>query len=266
MNLRWLKKRGSFVADSELVDPKELEVIELHKHSEAKAFVQEHHYSNSTPTIIRAFALLQGRVLQRLVGVAIFSRGSNDKTLTNAFPGSADESLELGRFVLLDGVKQNAETVFLSRCFKSLRKDLRGVVSFSDPHPRRTQSGSLVFVGHFGRIYQASSAVYTGRATPRTLHLFEDGTVFDARTQQKVREGPGEKGFVYSSQLLIDRGAAPLQPGENPTEWLRTWKAALTRPARHYGNHRYLFPFHDSDRRRIQTLQQPYPKTIEAIL
>lgn len=266
MNLRWLKKRGSFVADTELVDPRELEVIELRRHSEAKAFVREHHYSGTTPTIIRAFALLQGRVFQQLVGVAIFSRGSNDLSLTKYFPGSADESLELGRFVLLDGVKQNAETFFLSRCFKTLRRDFRGVVSFSDPHPRKTQAGDLVFVGHFGRIYQASSAVYTGRATPRTLHLFSDGTVFDARAQQKVREGPGEKGFVYSSQLLIDRGATPLAPGENPTEWLRKWKAVLTRPARHFGNHRYLFGFHESDRRRLQTLKQPYPKTIEAIL
>lgn len=266
MNQRWLLKRGSFVNDNELIDPKEYEVIELRKHAEAKEFVNTHHYSGSTPTIIRCFALLQGRVLQRLVGVAIFSRPMSDTALTKFFPGSAAESVELGRFVLLDSVLSNGETWFLSQCFKQLRKDLRGVVSFSDPYPRRSASGELVFIGHFGRIYQASNAFYAGLSTPKTVHLFDDVTIFSARSQQKIRVGPGEKGFEYSSRILLAHGAAPLQPGESPSVWLRFWKERLTRSARHRGNHRYLFAFHKSDRRRLEKLHSPYPKAIGAEL
>lgn len=266
MNQRWLHKRGSFVSDNEIIDPREFEVIELRKHAEAKRFVETHHYSGSCPTIIRCFGLLQGRTLQSLVGVAIFSRPMSDSALTKFFPGSADEALELGRFVLLDSIKSNGETFFLSRCFKTIRKDLRGVVSFSDPHPRKAESGETVFVGHWGRIYQAASAIYAGRATPKTLHLFGDAKVFSARSQQKIREGSTEKGFHYSSQLLIERGAAPLQPGENPTEWLRLWKQKLTRSVRHRGNHRYLFPFHKSDRQRLETIREAAPKSIERAL
>ncbi len=263
MNQRWFEKRGSFVADNEIVDPKEFEVIDLKTHREAKAFVIKHHYSGSCPTIIRCFGLLQCKVLQSLVGVAIFSWPRSDKTLSNFFPGCCDgDALELGRFVLLDSVKTNAETFFLARCFKKLRSELRGVVSFSDPYPRRASNGELVFVGHFGRIYQASSAIYTGLSTPKTVHLFNDATILDARSQQKIREGPTEKGFAYSSQLLIDHGASPLLPGENTTAWLKRWKAALTRSARHRGNHRYLFAFNKSDRERLKAIHKPYVKAI----
>ena len=265
VNQRWLLRRGSFVHDNEIIDPKEYEVVALYRHAEARAFVEQHHYSGSCPSVIRCFALLHGRVFQRLVGVALFSRPVADSVLTTWFPGSANESLELGRFVLLDSVLSNAETWFLSRCFRMLRRDLRGVVSFSDPHPRRTAAGELVFVGHFGRIYQASNAIYAGLATPRTVHLFDDATIFNERAQSKVRKGPGYKGFDYASALLTARGAVPLCEGESPATWLQAWRSRLTRAARHTGNHRYLFPFHRQDRERLRSLA-PYPKQIGAVL
>jgi hypothetical protein len=50
---------------------------------------------------------------------------------------------------------------------------LCGVVSFSDPVPRRTAAGTLVFPGHIGTIYQASNAEYLGRRTPCRILLPE---------------------------------------------------------------------------------------------
>jgi hypothetical protein len=49
------------------------------------------------------------------------------------------------------------------------QQGVRGVVSFSDPVPRRTAAGDLVFPGHIGTIYQASNAGYLGRTTPRRV-------------------------------------------------------------------------------------------------
>jgi len=47
--------------------------------------------------------------------------------------------VELGRSVLLDSVPGNGETWFLARCFEQMRKsDLIGVVTFSDPVPRKS--------------------------------------------------------------------------------------------------------------------------------
>jgi len=45
--------------------------------------------------------------------------------------------------VLLDSVPGNGETWFLARCFEQLRtSDLIGVVTFSDPVPRKKVPGS----------------------------------------------------------------------------------------------------------------------------
>lgn len=87
--------------------------------------------------------------------------------------------MECSRFVLLDECPGNAESWFLARCFDALLAEgVRGVVSFADPVPRRTASGLLVMPGHVGTIYAATNALYTGRATARTVKLLPDGTVF----------------------------------------------------------------------------------------
>lgn len=111
--------------------------------------------------------------------------------------GAALEAVELGRFVLLDSVPGNGETWFLGRCFEQLRTHgLFGVVSFSDPTPRTSSSGDRVFPGHVGTIYQAHNAAYLGRGTARTLRLLPDGSVFSARTAQKIRSQ--ERGWQHA--------------------------------------------------------------------
>ncbi len=78
---------------------------------------------------------------------------------------SASDSVELGRFVLLDSVPANGE--ILARAFECLRrKGLAGVVSFSDPVPRTKMDGTIIHRGHFGICYQATSATFLGRTEP----------------------------------------------------------------------------------------------------
>jgi len=81
--------------------------------------------------------------------VAVFSHPTNDRTLTNVFPGiDVTHLVELGRFVLLDEVGYNGETWFLARCLEELRRRaFRGVVSFSDPMPRTSRDGRTVLPG-----------------------------------------------------------------------------------------------------------------------
>lgn len=57
----------------------------------------------------------------------------------------------------------------------------------------------------------------------------------------------GEKGAGGAVGQLEACGASPHAAGEDPVAWLRRWRAALTRPMRHRGNHRYLWCL---DRRR----------------
>ncbi|MCX5097633.1 hypothetical protein OOK36_55355 [Streptomyces sp. NBC_00365] len=153
------------------------------------------------------------------------------------------ESLVCTRFVLLDECPGNAESWFLARCFEELLNvSVRGVVSFADPVPRRTASRALVLAGHAGTIYQATNAVYAGRATARTVKLLPDGTVFHARAAQKIRRL--EQGYEYAAAQLCAFGAPRPRPGSDPAIWLREALAAVgARNIRHRGTHRFCGQF-----------------------
>ncbi len=107
-------------------------------------------------------------------------------------------------------------------------------------------------------MYAATSGIYTGRSTARTLRILPDGGVLSERAIQKIRSG--EKGSHYASQLLVRSGAPPL--ADDPREWLRIWLPRITRPLRHSGNHRYVWPFHRAIRKQLPP-GLPYPKFLD---
>lgn len=231
----------------------------------ARTFVEGHHYSGSYVSALHRFGLYHGG---RLVGVAVYS-APLPLVLTSVLPDLDPfrESVELGRFVLLDAVPGNAESWLLARCHEQLTAaGVAGVVSFSDPVPRRLPSGVLVMPGHIGIIYQATNAIYTGRAYARTLWVFPDGTVFNGQALQKIRQQ--KRGHRYAEQQLIDRGARPMLAGEDPYAWLAEAKTACRITTfRHPGVHRYVFPLGRTARARRQVhiarAAQPYPKSRE---
>lgn len=252
---RWRNRGASYRPAGETIIASEFEVAVILDDNTPRAFVEQHHYSGSYPAARFRFGLYRRG---RLEGVAVFSHPCNDKVLTSVFPGSALESVELGRFVLLDGVEGNGETWFLARCFEHLRAEgLRGVVSFSDPVPRLTSAGSQAFRGHVGTIYQAHNATFLGRGTARTLRLFPDGRNFNARTAQKIRAH--ERGGTPAVAELVAAGAAPLVEGEDAGAWLRRELPRATRTMRHPGNYRYAWGLNRAARRALPH-SLPYPK------
>ena len=258
-NQRWRQGRDAYRPPDEPIHTADYGVAALPDDAVAKAFVQKHHYSLSYPAARWRFGLYRRGALQ---GVAVFSHPCNDRVLTSVFPGRATDSVELGRFVLLDEVPGNGETWFLGRCFRLLRREsLAGVVAFSDPCRRINHLGMPVFRGHIGTIYQGHNAVYLGRGTPRTLTLLPDGQVLSDRAQQKVRSA--DRGVRYAVALLVGQGAEP-PPSDDPTElaaWLRLWKDRLCRRVRHRGNHKYAWPLS----RCVRLLASlPYPKQIDS--
>lgn len=236
MNQRWHTRRSIFRPD-EPIRTADYDVAELPDDTTAKAFVTAHHYSGSYPAARFRFGLFRHG---ELAGVAVFSHPLSAATVTKPFGGRPTESVELGRFVLLDEVPGNGETWFLGHCLRALaRRRLRGVVSFSDPVPREGLDGQVVFPGHIGTIYQAANAAYLGRATPRTLKILPDGTVFSDRALQKVRAR--ERGWEYAAGRLVEFGADPLLAGDDSRAWLNRWLPELTRLMRHPGNHKYAW-------------------------
>ena len=253
-NQRWRSHRSYYRHADEVINTREYEVAPMTGDSEAKAFVEKEHYSKSYVAARFRFGLWNHGLL---AGVAVFSHPCNDSALTNVFKCPALMAVELGRFVLRDSVPGNGETWFLARCFEHLRKstDLIGVLSFSDPIPRRKTTGEVVMPGHIGTIYQAHNGRYLGLSTPRTVLLLPDGSVLSARAVQKIRAL--ESGWKYASAILQRFGAAPLTG--DPVAWLGTWLPRLTRKVRHPGAHKYAWPLRRSAE-KILPSALAYPK------
>jgi hypothetical protein len=253
---RWNCGRASYRPAGETIQTSEFSVERIPDDTTAKAFVRQHHYSGSYPAARERFGLY--RFGWWLVGVAVFSVPAQPKAL-DVLPGDRDESIELGRFVLLDSVLANGETWFLARCFEQLRRlGYTGVVSFSDPVQRRDIDGRIIFPGHIGTIYQASNAVYLGCSKPGNRLLLPDGTVLHGRATAKIRKR--DQGWRYASEILERHGAEPLTEVENSTLWLARWTETLTRPLRHTGNHKYAWSLRNDKRWRAKQPVRPFPK------
>ncbi len=257
---RWRERRESYRPAGETINPRLYEVANIDSDREVREFILRHHYLGSYPSARFRFGLF---TRGHLVGVAVFSHPCNDRVLTSVFPLSPLESVELGRFVLLDSVPANGESWFLARTFECLRKDgLAGVVSFSDPVPRNAADGMVIHRGHIGTCYQATSATFLGKTVPRTIRLLPDGTVLNERTVQKIRSG--ERGWQYAAALLEKFGAEPAS-FDVLENWLETWLPRLTHSFRHSGNYKYAWPLQRGVRRFLPD-SLPYPKCTQPAL
>jgi hypothetical protein len=232
--------------------------------SDARAFIEVNHYAGTYPAARLRYGLYDG---PWLVGVAVLGVPMQRRVLTTVFPDLEPyaESLELSRFVLAESVPANGESWFLARCWQlAACQGVRGVVSFSDPVPRRTTAGILVFPGHIGTIYQASNAAYLGRTARRRVLLLPDGRVVSERGLSKVRGD--EQGHAYVERELVRFGARPRRADEPGAAWLRdALPAAGVRSIVHRGNHRYGFRL--GARRRLVAVGLPaetYPKAVAA--
>lgn len=251
---RWRAGRARYRPAREPIDVARHEVAAIADDT-AKRFVIEHHYSGTYPAARFRFGLYRGELL---VGVAVFSVPANPRAL-DVLPGGAESGVELGRFVLLDDVPANGETWFLGRAFEALRgMGIAGVVSFSDPQPRATSAGGVVFPGHIGTIYQAHNASYLGTSKAERRRLLPDGTMLHNRALTKIRRE--ERGWRYAMAQLVEHGAAPLRD-EAPRAWLDRELARITRTVAHPGNHKYAWALHRRDRRHLPT-SRPYPKVV----
>lgn len=250
--------------------------VEAIAEADARSFVLDHHYSHSLPPTRLRFGLLDhGPVLAgtgpaALVGAAVLTVPVQAAVLTNVFPGLEpyEESLELGRLVLLDSEAANAETFFLARAFAlAAAAGVRGVVSFADPVPRLV-AGRVFHRGHVGAVYQAKGATYTGRGTARSLVVLPDGSVLNDRSMQKVRSG--ERGHAQVERRLVALGARAPRAGQRGAQWLaQALESVGATRLRHRGNHRYAWALGTTRTQRqgvrLALGPQPYPKRLDLV-
>jgi len=260
---RWTERRARYRPAGERIQPAEYDVDVLDE-GPARRFVEAHHYSGSYPAARCRVGLFRRA---QLVGVAVFSVPAGPAVVGKWLPhvGGALAGVELGRLVLLDDVPGNGESWFLARAFRELRRelpDVRGVVSFSDPYPRRTQAGAEVMPGHVGVVYQALNGRHIGRTNRATLYLDRAGRVVSPRALSKLRTD--DQGAAYAYRALLEAGAPARRPLEGGPEYVRR---ALTegpfRRVRHPGCLAYSWPVGGRDvanSHRASLPALPYPR------
>lgn len=241
MNQRWLFGRPTWRPAGEVIDPSQYGVEVLPDDRRAKAFVERHHYSGSYPAARCRVGLYR---MRELVGVAVFSVPAQAAALAKWTGTSVVDGIELGRFVLVDDVPGNGETWFLARAIRAMRAELpevRAILSYSDPMPRRTADGVQVTGGHIGTIYQAHNARYLGRSSRETLILDRAGRTVSRRSLSKLRNGERSAGVAY--RRLLEAGAPPRQLGEGDAAYVaRALAEGPFQRVRHPGNHVYAWP------------------------
>lgn len=265
---RWKLGRNYWRVDRDEGFRKEHYTIDEVRDSVAKRFVVEHHYSGSYPIAMERIGLYRGTTL---VGVCIFSIPINNSIVQRYTGLSAAEGTELGRFVLLDEVPYNAESYFLAGAFKALKKlrsNVSAVVAYSDPMPRATSAGEIILPGHIGIAYQASNALYLGRASSKSLHLTPSGVALSTRAISKVRLQ--EHGAQSAEKRLVLLGAPPRKYGQDPADWINGVLAAdVFRKVKHPGNHIYAWAL-GKQIKKLELLKsfspaKEFPKKLDSI-
>ena len=269
---RWRDQRMTMVGNDNRIDPDKFSVDVISCPRQAKPFVEKHHYSGTFPATRLSCGLFRNGAggTSELVGIASFSVPMTNK-VGPANTGITDpaKSIELGRLVLLDDVEANGESWFTRRAFDLLRAEkpeIESVFSYSDPIRRLDQRGRVILRGHVGEVYQALNAVCRGRSSPRTQLVMPNGRIASQRALSKIRNL--ETGHDYAQRQLVDAGADPRRPGEEPAAWLERLQAqGFFQRHRHPGNWAYVFGLTRLTRKRMLQLSSvPYPKRDETIV
>ena len=258
---RWTDRRQRWVAPGDVFDAAGHDVDVVSGDRLAKEFIQRHHYSGSYPAARLAVGLFGPGA--RLAGLAVFSVPSSNAALAKWTGMGHEAACELGRFVCLPSVAYNGETWFLARAMRLLAeaKGMRAFVSFADPLEWRADA-DVVKPEHWGTIYQASNALFAGRAGARTHLVGPDGRPISPRALSKLRAL--DQGWEYAERQLLALGAPSREFGEHPREWLRRARRApgFAR-VRHPGNLAYVFGLDDGARASLRRLHRgglAYPK------
>lgn len=243
---RWdhRKDRYKVRPPEERIDPSRYEVEPLSE-GPSKAYILEHHYSASYPAARCNVGLFERQLHgqgRRLVGVCVFSVPMQKAVIPCYAPKlTPNEGVELGRLVLGDEVPFYGESFFVTRAFRVLhaeKPDVKFIVSYSDPVPRKSDDGSLVMPGHVGTIYQALNARYFGRGSRRGLWMDANGIVLSDRMLNKVRTEDSR--MEYGIRQLLRSGAPERRRHESYADWVtRALKTGPFHKVMHPGNHVY---------------------------
>jgi len=156
---RFKKEKEELILKYSLINFNDYEIKEITDRDSVFKFLWKYHYIKSKRLpIVKSYGLYLN---DSLMGVCVFGHSASVGA-TNILNG---KGLELIRFCLVNNLKKNTASFFMSKCLKLLNKDkpeLSGVISFADT--------SI----HLGTIYKATN--WEGVGTSKGSYCYKTKT------------------------------------------------------------------------------------------
>lgn len=157
----------------------------------AKKYIIKNHYTHGCHNAPSpCYGLFDNN---KLIGVLMFATPCSENVRESVFGKEyKDQVIELHRLHILDLTPKNAESWFISRCLKLLKRDnpkIKGIISFADSSQ-----------GHEGIIYQATHFYFCGKTGKATFYLDQKG---------RLRH-PHQNGVNITKKMAAEKGWTPV--------------------------------------------------------
>ena len=170
--------------------------VEPISYQSAKPFVEKWHYAHSVNGIhiSQCFGLFKPRPeffdIPEMVGVAMYGKPAMNNQGEKWCPKDSTKLVELRRFCTTDDTPKNAESFFISKTLKWMKRntDFEVAVVYADPE-----------YGHYGTIFRASNWKLMGLTSPGII-LMVDGERYHDRTLRM------NKPYAKKIQQRVERG------------------------------------------------------------
>ncbi len=164
--------------------------------SDIRSFIEQHHYSKNINGVKSTYCFQLSTITGDLIGAAIFG----NLAMFNQWKKYGDvvtDSIELRRLVLVDDTKRNAESYFIGKMLRWLKKntDLKCVVSYADPNN-----------GHTGVVYRASNFEHVGMSAAGKVIIY-NGKQYHDKTIRTKYKGELKPFAARIKQALQDKEA-----------------------------------------------------------
>ena len=142
-------------------------------------FLKTWHYSKNIKGLLQEF-VFSLRHEGELIGVCLFGTPAGINTPKYYAEGKNPKGVyELRRLCLIDETPKNAESYFIGKCLRYLKKNTKvhTILSYADPNK-----------GHTGVIYRASNFEYRGVQTTNCATIEWNGKLYHGRVYGNRRE------------------------------------------------------------------------------
>ena len=182
----------------------------------ARSFIKKNHYTKGCGNAIISHGIYDK--FANLVGVIAYQCPISENVRKSVFGSQhKDKVIELHRLVTLDECPKNTESWFISKSLDKLKKETSywAVISFAD-----------ATMGHVGKIYQASNAIYTGKTSKNVYYKDSSRKLRPPRQNGRniSKEEARERGWSIEKRESKYRYLFLLENGKNKKELKKMMK------------------------------------------